>query len=132
VENQADRILQKRKMDTSFIAHSASPTTSPVPVGSALPGSGGQIDYGNENRQDGPPDGDLRPRSNWTADIALDTEAKCAKTMLQPSWSESREGITPRWVPLWFFYNLVQAPVPASPAFRMRSTVAPIFAPEMR
>jgi iron complex outermembrane receptor protein len=86
-----------------------SPATSPVPVGSALPGSGSQVDYGNENRQAARLTAIYDPRSNWTADIALDTE-RVRENNAPAVLVGVTGGNNPAMGPIVFFYNLVQAP----------------------
>jgi iron complex outermembrane receptor protein len=86
-----------------------SPAASPVPVGSELPGSGSQIDYGNENRQAARLAAKYDPRSNWTADIAVDTE-RVRENNAPAVLVGVTGGNNPALGPIVFFYNLVQAP----------------------
>src|SRR5258708_2375377 len=86
-----------------------SPATSPVPPGSNLPGSGSQIDYGNENRQAVRLIATYDPHNNFTADFSVDGE-RVRENNAPAVLVGVTGGNNPALGPIAFFYNLVQAP----------------------
>ncbi len=97
----------------SILAPSA-PESSQVPRGSAIPGSGSQIDYGNENRQAARLVALYDPHTNFTAGLSADfgrVRENNAPAILQGVTDTPANG------PVAFVYNTFQAPATTIPGF---------------
>jgi iron complex outermembrane receptor protein len=106
------RLTASSKEEDGYVHSSLipqSPATSPVPVGTDLPGSGSRVDYGNVNRQAARLIAAYDPHSNFTAELAVDAE-RVRENNAPAVLVGVTGGDNPSLGPIVFFYNLVQAP----------------------
>ena len=85
------------------------PATSTVPPAASIPGSGSQIDYGNQNRQAARLIAVYDPHSKFTAELSVDSER--VRENNAPAVLVGVTGETnPSLGPIVFLYNTFQAP----------------------
>lgn len=104
------RLTASSKQRDGYVHSILAPTaagSSQVPRGSAIPGNGSQIDYGNENRQAVRLVAAYDPHSNFTADFSADygrVRENNAPAVLRGVTGTLANG------PVVFVYNTFQAP----------------------
>jgi iron complex outermembrane receptor protein len=94
----------------------SSPAAAVVPNNASIPGSGSQIDYGNENRQAARLLAEYDPHSNFTAELSVDSE-RVRENNAPSVLAGVSGGNNPALGPIVFVYNLVQAPGTTIPGF---------------
>jgi iron complex outermembrane recepter protein len=111
------RITASSKQRDGYVRSILAPSgadSSHVPRGSAIPGSGSQIDFGNENRQAARLVALYDPHTNFTAELSADygkVRENNAPAILRGVTGTLANG------PVVFVYNTFQAPTTTIPGF---------------